>query len=61
MLRDARKPIIGHNMMYDALFTYNQFIGPLPSTYKEFADKWTKAFPVIYDTKVLAKHIMNKA
>ena len=47
--------------MYDALFTYGQFIGPLPSTYKEFAKKWTRAFPVIYDTKVLAKHIMNKA
>ena len=29
-------PLIGHNMMYDILYFYEQFIGPLPETYKDF-------------------------
>lgn len=29
-------PIIGHNMIYDILYFYNQFVGPLPDTYSEF-------------------------
>lgn len=32
----AKKPIVGHNMIYDVLYLYNQFIDDLPPTYHEF-------------------------
>lgn len=50
----AKKPIIGHNCMYDWIYLYNQFIGPLPETYLQFAQEWNSRFPYTYDTKVLA-------
>ena len=33
---DAKKPIVGHNCMYDWLYFFNQFIAPLPETYLQF-------------------------
>lgn len=49
----AKKPIIGHNMMYDIIYLYNQFIDDLPATYNEFVQKWYHMFPLVYDNKVL--------
>ena len=34
---DQKKPLIGHNCMYDWIYFYNQFIGKLPETYLQFA------------------------
>lgn len=48
------KPLIGHNLMYDLLYFYNQFLGPLPTTYLDFISSINKLFPKIYDTKVCA-------
>ena len=39
-LKKAKKPIIGHNMMFDVLFTYEKFVAPLPGSFKEFAKTW---------------------
>lgn len=62
MLQKAGKPIVGHNMMFDILFTYSKFIGPLPPTYKQFAKLWTQLFcGGTYDTKCLSKHIISLA
>ena len=47
-------PVIGHNMIYDIIYVYNQFVGPLPATYAEFSQSWFKLFPMTYDTKVLS-------
>jgi hypothetical protein len=47
-------PVIGHNMMYDLLYFYDQFIGPLPDTYEQFAKEWNSRFPSTFDTKVLS-------
>ena len=41
-------------MMYDIIYFYNQFIGPLPPTYKEFCEDWNSKFPSTFDTKVLS-------
>lgn len=49
----AKKPLIGHNCMYDWLYVYNQFIGPLPETFADFAEKWHEMFPHTFDNKVL--------
>lgn len=46
--------LIGHNMMYDIIFLYNQFVGALPGTYAEFVQKWFEIFPLTFDTKVLS-------
>ena len=32
----AKKPLIGHNMIYDIIYLYNQFVDDLPQTYLEF-------------------------
>jgi len=61
---EAKKPIIGHNCMYDWLYLYNQFIAKLPETFLDFATEWTKLFPYTFDTKVLAfnsKHFFKTA
>jgi poly(A)-specific ribonuclease len=29
----AKKPLIGHNLMYDIIYLYRQFIADLPPTY----------------------------
>lgn len=51
----SRKPIVGHNFIYDLGFLYHQFIDLLPPTYPLFKAKVHENFPTIYDTKVLAR------
>eukprot|EP00347_Sterkiella_histriomuscorum_P019713 403340574 len=53
-LMKAKKPIIGHNMIYDICYLYNQFIDKLPNEYSDFIKIWNEQFPYIYDTKVLS-------
>ena len=55
----AKKPLIGHNCMYDWLFVYNQFIAELPETYEQFANQWNQCFPLTFDNKVLAFNSKN--
>ena len=40
-------------MIYDILYFYDQFIGPLPDKYIEFVKEWHSKFPLTFDTKVL--------
>lgn len=58
VIMKSKKPIIGHNMMYDLGFIYRQFIskdGSLPENYEGFTNEWRKNFSQkIFDTKVLA-------
>ena len=49
-----RCALIGHNIQYDMVYFYNQFIGPLPPTFNEFASRWHALIPHTFDTKVLA-------
>jgi poly(A)-specific ribonuclease len=51
---NSKKPIVGHNLMYDILFFYNQFIDSLPPTYLDFAKAWTDIFETTIDTKCMA-------
>lgn len=53
-LINSKKPLIGHNMIYDLGFVFNQFIGPLPSTFNQWSTQVESYFPSIYDTKVLS-------
>lgn len=56
---NSKKPLIGHNCMYDWLYVYNQFVAKLPDTYTEFIKEWNTCFPHTYDNKVLAFHSKN--
>ena len=53
------KPFIGHNMIYDVGFIYQQYIADLPETYIEFKTKVHDCFPAIFDTKVIAYNHNN--
>ena len=47
-LMKSKKPLVGHNMIYDIAFIYRQFLSPnydLPKTFAEFANIWRASFP----------------
>ncbi|KAI1293799.1 Poly(A)-specific ribonuclease PARN [Halotydeus destructor] len=48
------KPVIGHNLLLDLMHVINQFVTPLPATYKEFKQTVHSLFPAVYDTKFIA-------
>ena len=54
MTEMKKRPLIGHNNMYDILYFYNQFMGRLPATYMDFIKVWNKYFPMTYDSKVIS-------
>ena len=41
-LIEAQKPLVGHNLIYDMGFFYDQFIAPLPDTFLDFTAAWRK-------------------
>ena len=50
----ARKPIIGHNCLYDLLFTYAAFEGALPPTVAGWKAALHGVLPEVWDTKLLS-------
>eukprot|EP00347_Sterkiella_histriomuscorum_P012938 403366643 len=54
---NAKKPLVGHNMMLDIMFLYQQFIDDLPLTLREFIVKFQEKFPAIYDTKAISQNM----
>ncbi|XP_062225876.1 poly(A)-specific ribonuclease PARN [Phragmites australis] len=55
LLSSERKLIVGHSCFLDIAQVYSKFIGPLPSSMKEFASGIHKIFPHIADTR----HLMS--
>jgi poly(A)-specific ribonuclease len=55
LLREAKKPIVGHNLFFDILFFFSHFHSKLPDDYLVFKKRLNKYFPTIYDTKYLAE------
>ncbi len=53
----SRKPLIGHNLMYDLLFAYAHFHEPLPPAASLFKRELHALFPTVFDTKLLAQAI----
>jgi poly(A)-specific ribonuclease len=54
ILASSRKPLVGHNCLYDLLFMLSHFLDTLPNSLAEFKTLVSSLFPYIYDTKVLA-------
>jgi len=50
----SRKPIVGHNLLLDLLFSYFHFEDRLPATLREWKIEMNRVFPLIFDTKHIA-------
>ncbi|CAH7308359.1 Pnldc1 [Phodopus roborovskii] len=60
ILVNAKKPLVGHNMMMDLLHLHEKFFKPLPESYEEFKRNIHSLFPVIIDTKNVTKDIWKE-
>jgi len=54
-LANSRKPIIGHACLYDLMFAFSHFEGPLPESFSDFKKSVCDLFPSVYDTQLLAR------
>jgi poly(A)-specific ribonuclease len=59
LMLQTRKPLVAHNMLYDLMFLYQQFIDDLPASYAEFKRLARHTLPPLYDTKFIPKHISS--
>ncbi|XP_075269832.1 poly(A)-specific ribonuclease PNLDC1 isoform X2 [Opisthocomus hoazin] len=60
MLVEAKKPLVGHNMLMDLMHLHDKFYKPLPESYEEFKRNIHNLFPVLIDTKTVTKSIWKK-
>jgi len=56
----CKKPLVGHNFMYDLAFFYYQFIDDFPDTYEQYKERLHECFPIVYDTKIIANTLKDK-
>lgn len=55
-LSEAKVPIVGHNCLVDLMHFYNKFVdSSFPAEVSDFKAALLKQFPLIFDTKYLAK------
>lgn len=50
-----KKPMVGHNCLFDVMYFYQNFIADLPDTLEEFIHNFSFYFPQLYDTKAMAE------
>ncbi|NWS17426.1 PNDC1 ribonuclease, partial [Pachyramphus minor] len=55
ILVEAKKPLVGHNMLMDLMHLHDKFYKPLPESYEEFKRNIHNLFPVLIDTKIVTK------
>ncbi|GIL45504.1 hypothetical protein Vafri_2735, partial [Volvox africanus] len=59
ILRDADRPIVGHNATLDLAYTLSQFNGALPRNWRTYKTQLNRAFPAgLYDTKHIATQLV---
>ncbi|NWV67413.1 PNDC1 ribonuclease, partial [Malurus elegans] len=60
ILVNAKKPLVGHNMLMDLMHLHDKFYRPLPESYEEFKRNIHNLFPVIIDTKTVTKSMQKE-
>ena len=50
---DLKKPIVGHNLLYDLMFVHRWLDIELPSDFTEFRNILNSNFPYVFDTKYI--------
>ncbi|XP_052801364.1 poly(A)-specific ribonuclease PNLDC1-like isoform X2 [Mya arenaria] len=60
VMKQCKKPLLGHNMLMDLMLMYDKFHRPLPVSYSEFKATLHAFFPWIYDTKHVALRLRGK-
>ncbi|KAJ2363582.1 hypothetical protein H4S02_001555 [Coemansia sp. RSA 2611] len=54
----AKKPLVIHNGLFDLVYIYQSFFGPLPDSHESFVFDLHTLFPAgIYDTKLIAESL----
>jgi hypothetical protein len=53
-LINFKKPVIGHNLYLDLLFSFEHYHGNNPFTFGRFKENVNECWPNLYDTKVLS-------
>lgn len=53
-IKEAQKPLVGHNCFMDLMFTFDHFERRNPRSFSQFKEVVKAAFPKIYDTKLIA-------
>jgi len=43
---ESKKPLVGHNSIFDALHLFHKFVGQLPKTLLDFKTSFHEAFPL---------------
>mmetsp|Transcript_62751 Transcript_62751/g.147140 ORF Transcript_62751/g.147140 Transcript_62751/m.147140 type:complete len:542 (+) Transcript_62751:68-1693(+) len=59
-LANSKKPIVGHACLYDLMFAFSHFEGPLADSFREFKHALCGLFPTVYDTQLLARSDLFK-
>ncbi|NXF82304.1 PNDC1 ribonuclease, partial [Sclerurus mexicanus] len=59
ILVEAKKPLVGHNMLMDLMHFHEKFYKPLPESYEEFKRNIHNLFPVLIDTKTVTKSMQK--
>lgn len=60
MIRDSRKPAVGHNLAFDVAYSLNCFVSPLPLTWEEYRQLVQWQFPGgVFDTKHIATNLFG--
>lgn len=56
-LINFKKPVVGHNMFLDLLFTFEHYHGNNPFTFGRFKETVNECWPQLFDTKVLSSEL----
>lgn len=62
LLRESKKPAVGHNLSFDVAYSLHCFVSPLPPSWEEYRRLVQWQFPGgLFDTKHIAKTLFEES
>ena len=62
LLRESKKPAVGHNLSFDVAYSLHCFVSPLPPSWEEYRKLVQWQFPGgLFDTKHIAKTLFGES